>query len=81
MKTNPCYSQTLYVVCFCLFGVCVLMIIMKESNPRILVFLESTLLLEEKGPGEMAQWQRALTAFPDVLGLLLSSHLVAHNFL
>jgi hypothetical protein len=31
--------------------------------------------------GEMAQWLRALIALPEVLSLILSNHMVAHNHL
>jgi len=31
--------------------------------------------------GEMAQWLRALTAFPEVLSSIPSNHMVAHNHL
>jgi hypothetical protein len=31
--------------------------------------------------GEMAQWVRALTALPKVLGSIPSNHMVAHNHL
>jgi hypothetical protein len=31
--------------------------------------------------GEMAQWLRALTAFPEVLSPIPSNHMVAHNHL
>jgi hypothetical protein len=33
------------------------------------------------GAGEVAQWLRALTALPEVLSLILSTHMVAHNHL
>jgi hypothetical protein len=33
------------------------------------------------GAGEMAQWLRALTALPEVLGSIPSNHMVAHNHL
>jgi hypothetical protein len=31
--------------------------------------------------GEMAQWIRVLTALPEVLSLIPSNHMVAHNHL
>ena len=33
------------------------------------------------GPGEMAQWLRALTALPNVLSSNPSNHMVANNYL
>jgi len=33
----------------------------------------------EVGAGEMAQWLRALTALPEVLSSIPSSHMVAHS--
>ena len=33
------------------------------------------------GAGEMSQWLRALTALPEVLNSILSTHMVAHNHL
>jgi hypothetical protein len=33
------------------------------------------------GAGEMAQWLRALTALPEILSSIPSSHMVAHNHL
>jgi len=33
------------------------------------------------GAGEMAQWLRALTAYPEVLSSIPSTHMVAHNHL
>jgi hypothetical protein len=33
------------------------------------------------GTGEMAQWLRALTAFPEVLSSIPSNHKVVHNHL
>jgi hypothetical protein len=35
----------------------------------------------QEGAGEMAQWLRALTAFPEVLSSNPSKHVVAHNHL
>ena len=34
-----------------------------------------------EGAGEMAHWLRALTALPEVLSLIPSNHMVAHNHL
>jgi hypothetical protein len=34
-----------------------------------------------RGAGEMAQWLRALTALPEVLSSISSTHMVAHNHL
>jgi len=34
-----------------------------------------------QGAGEMAQWLRTLTALPEVLSSIPSSHMVAHNHL
>ena len=33
------------------------------------------------GAGEMAQWLRALVAFPEVLSSIHINHMVAHNYL
>jgi hypothetical protein len=35
----------------------------------------------KEGAGEMAQWLRALTAFPEVLSSIPSNHIVAHDHL
>jgi hypothetical protein len=37
--------------------------------------------LKFSGAGWMAQWFRALTAFPEVLSSISTTHLVAHNHL
>jgi hypothetical protein len=36
---------------------------------------------EHCGAGKMAQWLRALTALPEILSLVPSNHMVAHNHL
>ena len=33
------------------------------------------------GAGEMAQWCRALVAFPEDVGLTSRAHVVSHNYL
>jgi hypothetical protein len=33
------------------------------------------------GVGEMAQWLKALTALPEVLSSIPSTHMVTHNYL
>jgi hypothetical protein len=35
----------------------------------------------KEGAGEIAQWLRALTAFPEVLSSISSNYMVAHNHL
>jgi hypothetical protein len=37
--------------------------------------------IEIKGAGELAQWLRALTALPEVMSLVPSNHIAAHNHL
>lgn len=36
---------------------------------------------EQEGPGEMLQSFRANSTLPEVMGLTLSTHMVAHNHL
>jgi hypothetical protein len=42
---------------------------------------KESLTNELKAAGEMAQWLRTLTALPEVLSSIPSSHMVAHNHL
>ena len=37
--------------------------------------------MKNKGPGEMAQWLKALAALPQVLSSIPRNHIVAHNHL
>jgi hypothetical protein len=44
-------------------------------------FLNFDVKKRDQRSGEMAQWLRALTALPEVLSLIPSNHMVAHNHL
>jgi hypothetical protein len=50
---------------------------------KLQIFIVLNLVLKEDriGAREMAQWLRALTALPEVLGSIPSTHMEAHNHL
>ena len=57
---------------------------MSLGETQILFFSakEKYIFLKLHGPGdgEMAQWLRALAALPEDLGLIVSSHMLTHNY-
>jgi hypothetical protein len=52
-----------------------------ESDMPILQFIQKCKRTRIAGAGEMAQQLRALTALPEVLSSIPSSHMVTHNHL